>query len=336
MQLIESILQWGIPLIITLAVFGGIIWTVQRTVPKGPNARIVKQLTVLVLGLLFMIAVVLAMPFELSLKGELLRLFGLVVTAVIALASTTFVSNAMSGLMLSAVRSFHTGDFIRVGEHFGRVTEKGLLHTEIQSEDRDLITLPNLFIITQPVKVVRTTGTLISADVSLGYDVHRARVSEALKAAALDAELEEPFVQITELGSYAVTYRVSGFLQDVANLVTKRTQLRGRMLDALHAGGIEIASPTIMNQRPLAPDQVLMPERDFHPPEEQAVETLMFDKADLIQRIEKFETQQRTLVKELGDLNEQDGDHVVAEMRWRERQIESIENILETLKTGVD
>ena len=79
-----------------------------------------------------------------------------------------------------------------------------------------------------------------------------------------------------------------------------------------------------------------MPERDFHPQEEQAVETLMFDKADLIQRIEKFETQQRTLVKELGDLNEQDGDHVVAEMRWRERQIESIENILETLKTGVD
>ena len=30
---------------------------------------------------------------------------------------------------------FHPGDFIRIGEQFGRVTEKGLLHTEIQSEE---------------------------------------------------------------------------------------------------------------------------------------------------------------------------------------------------------
>ncbi len=332
MELIDPIVRWGLPLIITFAVFGGIIWTVQRTVPKGPNTRIVKQLTVLVLGLLFMVAVVLAMPFELALKGELLRLFGLVVTAVIALSSTTFVSNAMSGLMLSAVRNFEPGDFIRIGEHFGRVTERGLLHTEIQSEDRDLVTLPNLFIITQPVKVVRKTGTLISAEVSLGYNVHRASVSDALKEAALGAELEEPFVQITDLGNFAVTYRVSGFLEDVGNLVTKKTRLRGRMLDALHASGIEIASPTIMNQRPLPAGQVLMPQRNFQPQEEQAVEALMFDKADLIQRIDAFEKQQRALEKELKDLNQQDGDHIAAEKRWREKQIQSIENLTETLK----
>jgi hypothetical protein len=238
----------------------------------------------------------------------------------------------MSGLMLSAVRNFEPGDFIRIGEHFGRVTERGLLHTEIQTEDRDLVTLPNLFIITQPVKVVRKTGTLISAEVSLGYNVHRASVSDALKEAALGAELEEPFVQITDLGNFAVTYRVSGFLEDVGNLVTKKTRLRGRMLDALHASGIEIASPTIMNQRPLPAGQVLMPKRNFPPQEEQAVETMMFDKADLIQRIEAFETQQSTLEKELKDLNEQDGDHIAAEKRWREKQIQSIENLTETLK----
>jgi small conductance mechanosensitive channel len=35
-----------------------------------------------------------------AMRGELLGLFGLVLTAVVALSSTTFVSNAMAGLML--------------------------------------------------------------------------------------------------------------------------------------------------------------------------------------------------------------------------------------------
>jgi hypothetical protein len=43
MELIDPIVRWGLPLIITFAVFGGIIWTVQHTVPKGPNTRIVRQ-----------------------------------------------------------------------------------------------------------------------------------------------------------------------------------------------------------------------------------------------------------------------------------------------------
>ena len=123
--------------------------------------------------------------------------------------------------MLRSVGSFHPGDFIRVGENFGRVTEKGLVHTEIQSEDRDLITLPNLYLMNQPVGVIRTSGTLISAEVTLGYDVHRLRVRDLLKSAAEAAELSGPFVQILELGDHAIRYRVYGFLEDVANLVTK-------------------------------------------------------------------------------------------------------------------
>jgi len=37
-----------------------------------------------------------------------------------------------------------------VGDYFGRVTERGLFHVEIQTEDRDLATLPNMFLVSQP------------------------------------------------------------------------------------------------------------------------------------------------------------------------------------------
>ena len=68
--------------------------------------------------------------------------------------------------MLRAINNFRLGDFIEVeGEHFGRVTEIDLFHTEIQTKDRDLLTLPNLFLITHPVKVIHASGTMIGCEI---------------------------------------------------------------------------------------------------------------------------------------------------------------------------
>jgi small-conductance mechanosensitive channel len=281
------------------------------------------------------VALVLALPLESTTTGQLLSLFGLVVTAVIALSSTTFVSNAMAGFMLRAVGGFHPGDFIRIGEQFGRVTEKGLLHTEIQSEDRDLVTLPNLFIMTQPVRVVRSSGTLISADVSLGYDIHRHRVRDLLKQAAVDAELTDPFLQITALGDHAITYRIYGFLHDVNNLVTKHTELRGKMLDRLHGDRIEIVSPSFMNQRPLEPTRTFTPEIELAPDddaEDTHAEQLMFDKAEFAARIGRLRAKRDELIIEVAELKEGNDTSNERETGWRERQIESLNDIIETLE----
>ncbi|MEO1130885.1 MAG: mechanosensitive ion channel domain-containing protein, partial [Planctomycetota bacterium] len=120
--------------------------------------RLPRQITMLVLTLLAVIVVVLAIPDEESVAGgisdearsSLLSLLGLGITALITLSSTTLAANAMSGIMLRATAPIRGGDWIRVGEHFGRVTERGLFHTEIQTEDRDLLSLPNLYLATNP------------------------------------------------------------------------------------------------------------------------------------------------------------------------------------------
>jgi small-conductance mechanosensitive channel len=230
-----------------------------------------------------LVAVILTLPIGESSRNQLLSLLGLLVTAAIALSSTTFVGNAMAGLMLRAVRNFAPGDMLRVGEHFGRVTERHLLHTEIQTEDRDLMTLPNLYLVTKPVQVVSVSGTVVAATVSLGYDIPRARIEELLLAAATRAELEEPFVQVCSLGDFSVTYRVAGFLPDVRLLLTTRSRLHAFMLDALHGGGIEIVSPNFMNQRVLAADRLFIPEAGPPPiprPAATAPEDKIFDKAE--------------------------------------------------------
>ena len=73
------------------------------------------QITHLIIGLVTTLLVIVVLPLHETLRGQLLSLFGIVLSAAIALSSTTFVGNVMAGVMLKAVRNFRTGDFVRCG-----------------------------------------------------------------------------------------------------------------------------------------------------------------------------------------------------------------------------
>jgi small-conductance mechanosensitive channel len=209
----------------------------------------------------------------------------------------------MAGLMLRAVRNFRMGDYVRVGEHFGRVAERGLLHVEIQTEDRDLATLPNVYLVSNPVTVVRASGTIVSTTLSLGYDVPHTQVRKLLEQAATAAGLDEPFVYVLKLGDFSITYRIAGFLTDVKHLLSVRSKLRTCVLDSLHAAGVEIVSPTFMNQRRISDDPVVsQPSRRPSPQEHSLPEDLMFDKAEQAERIEAERFQLATMEQEIKDL----------------------------------
>jgi small-conductance mechanosensitive channel len=243
-----------------IAIFLAHYWLFRREGALLSEDRLRRQLIIILLCAAAVVAVILALPLSETTRGQLLALLGLLLSAAIALSSTTLIGNAMAGIMLRAVGNFRLGDFVQTGEHFGRVSERGLFHVEIQTEDRDLTTLPNLYLISNPMKVVRSSGTIVSAHVSLGYDVPRAQIEGLLLEAAQTAGLAEPFVQIFELGDFSVTYRAAGLLQEVKELLPARSRLRAAMLDTLHRSGIEIVSPSFMNQRALPPEKVFIPE----------------------------------------------------------------------------
>ncbi len=268
------------------------------------RGRLRRQMAGVALYLVGVLALVVALPISNEVRSQLLSLIGLVISATITLSSTSLVGNALAGLMLRALRNFGAGDFVRVGEHLGRVSERGLFHVEIQTEDRDLVTLPNLFLATHPVRVVRRSGTVVSATVSLGYDVSWTQVEALLLQAAGDAGLDEPFVQVTELGDYSVVYRAAGFLADVRALISARSRLRVAMLDALHGAGVEIVSPTFMNQRRVdgAPPFVPPDHEPAPKPAEGLPEDVVFDKADEAQTREFLEREHESLSRRADDL----------------------------------
>jgi small-conductance mechanosensitive channel len=292
-NLIEALTRF-LPLLATIAavvvILFSINWFLRRRWRDDPDAQFRFQLIMLALSFAGLLAIIVALPIKDAVRGQLLSLIGILLSAAIALSSTTFIGNVMAGIMLKVVRNARPGDFITVADLTGRITEMDLLHTEIQTEFRDLVTVPNLYMVTQPLKVVRASGTIIQAEVSLGYDVPNSRVTEILCGAADDAGLKDGFVQVRELGDFSVTYRVAGLLEDVTSLISARSRLRAAMLDALHAANIEIVSPTFMNTRPLGENQrfVPMPSRKTVTQVQAQPEQIAFDKAEEAASVERI------------------------------------------------
>ena len=302
LEIVNAFIPTLITIALVIAALGGVRLILDRKFPGTSDGRFRIQIVLLLLTFVGILAIIMALPISENTRGQLLSLIGLLLSAAIALSATTFVGNMMAGMMLRAVRSFRLGDFIRCGDHFGRVSERGLFHIEIQTEDRDLTTIPNLYLVTNPVKVVRSDGTMVTADVTLGYDIPHAKIRELLRQAALDAGLQDPFVHIVDLGNFSVAYRVAGLLTEVKHLISARSRLREHMLDSLHRGGVEIVSPTFMNTRAYQPGEAFIPTiipATKQTAESETPEAVVFDKADEAESIEKLRERLRDVVDKL-------------------------------------
>ena len=291
-------------------------WVMLKRPKLTLEQRLPRQILMIALTVVVLIVIVLAVPADAKggisdgTRGQLISLIGIAVAAVITLSSTTLAANAMAGIMLRATAPFRGGDWVRVGEYFGRVTERGLFHTEIQTEDRDLMSVPNLFLATTPMKIVQKAGTIITAEVSLGYSVRHDEAERILISAAREAGLNEPFVWVIDLLDHVVVYRVAGLLEDVSGLMSKRSRLRENMLDALHDAGVEIASPSLVNQRRGDRGDVEMPEGRRsqwlarQKAMEEPVEARVFDKAEEVAKRTELEERRDEITARLDELAE--------------------------------
>lgn len=292
-----------LPLIQTSVVVGLLLWAAHLLIIKryqslGNERLFSRQLLMLALTFVGVVAIALALPVSDSSRNQVITLIGLVISGIFAFSSSTIFSNIMAGTMLRVTRPFRTGDFIEVGDCFGRVVERGLLDTEIQTENRELVALPNTYLITHPIYVTRSSGCIVSTTLSLGYDVHHSHVETLLLEAATTSGLDEPFVQVLELGDYSITYKVSGMLEDVKSLLTARSNLRRNVLDSLHGGDVEIVSPAFMNQRRLPDNARMIPARAKRTVlgSGSAVEDVVFDKAE---KAEQYDTSKRELIEHI-------------------------------------
>lgn len=328
--------------VITLLIFIGLYFLIKKILERQSRGKsdygIIKQMILFLIAFSGVVAFIISLPMNPDLKGQVTSLMGIVISAVFALSSATFIGNILAGVYLRFVNSFKPGDFIEVGQHFGRVSEKSLFHIELQTVDRDLLTLPNLLIATTPVKVKRMSGTFIKAEVSLGYDVPRTKIEECLLKAAENASLKDSYVIIKQLGDFSIVYEVHGMLEDLKRIITAQSKLNACVLDALHGDKIEIVSPNFMNQRQVG-DTVFIPKQVILVNEEgnENPEASIFDKAEKAEnienkkaRIEEIEAKIKASNEQLKDASTDEDKKVVKE------RIERYKNIKERIISGIE
>lgn len=270
---------------------------------KWPYQRQLLTSGIVILGLFLSIGF---LPLDHLVKNQILSVLGILISAVLALSSTTLVGNAMAGIMLRMMHEFRGGDFIEVDDLIGRVTDFGIFHTEIQLVNRDVVSIPNLLLVQKSVKVTRRDGTFINLAVSLGYTVDHIQAEEALKEAALSCKLSDPFVFMEEFLDHAVRYRLYGLLGEPMERLSKTSELHKVVLQTLHEKGIEIASPKLFDRRAFSKEEQYIPKasKQINSPHiiESVVEEKVFDKADEAQSLEDLRQNHDKLKKKLGTM----------------------------------
>ncbi|MBC8321885.1 MAG: mechanosensitive ion channel [Bacteroidetes bacterium] len=325
---------FGIILVLILLLFFN-SWIFKKTKSSKLSGNIIKNSIAALLVFVGILVFILSLPIDKTLKGQILSFLAIIVSAGIALSSTTILGNLIAGIMNNSMKRFRNGDLIKIEDIQGRVTKKSIFHTEIQLEDSNFITIPNLYIATNPVKLTRKTDTVISTSISLGYDIPRNKIEDSLKEAAFATGLNDPYVYITNLGDYSVLYKIHGFLENSSKYFSTISLLNANVMDVLHKKNIEIVSPTFMNQRnanekTFIPQEILKNDTSTN---EQIHEDLVFNEAIKSGKIEQKKEQLEELNKKHEILSAKQKD--LKKEDEIQKNESSIKNIIE-LKAKVE
>ncbi|UWY26457.1 mechanosensitive ion channel family protein [Flavobacterium sp. TR2] len=170
-----------------------------------------------------------------------------------SLGSSNAIANMVAGLVITYMRPFKVGDYIKIGDVSGEVIEKTGLVTRIRTPKFEDITIPNSTVLSSTSTNYSantknsTNGLLIHTTVTIGYDVPWKDIHAALIDAASKTEMTEkepkPFVLQTSLDDFYVSYQINVYTKEPTKQPRIYSSLHQNIQDSFNAAGIEIMSP---------------------------------------------------------------------------------------------
>ncbi|POZ63209.1 mechanosensitive ion channel family protein [Chromobacterium alticapitis] len=238
----------------------------------GLHAETVGATRRLAAFILWLFALIVAYPYLPGAGSDAFKgvsvFFGLMVT----LGSAGLMNHAMSGLVLIYARALRPGDYVKIGEVEGTVSELSALSTKLITGQGYEITIPNAVAVGGQVNNYsrhrEAAGPMIATRVTIGYDTPWRQVEALLELAArrtpgIDPSTP-PQVRKLALQDFYIEYELQAKALPDALPPRLRDQLHAQIVDAFNEFGVQIMSPHFVEQ-PSAP--VLVPaERWREPP----------------------------------------------------------------------
>lgn len=203
--------------------------------------------------LFFAFMIVVLFPYLPGSDSPIFKGVSVFVGILFSLGSSNAIANMVAGLVITYMRPFKIGDFIKIGDVSGEVIEKTALVTRIRTPKFEDITIPNSTVLSSTSTNYSSNtkqnnnGLLIHTTVTIGYDVPWTEIYKALIDAALKTEMTEkepkPFVLQTSLDDFYVSYQINVYTKEPTKQPGIYSSLHQNIQDSFNAAGIEIMSP---------------------------------------------------------------------------------------------
>jgi len=168
-----------------------------------------------------------------------------------SLSSSSAISNAIAGVVLTYTGAFRLGDRVKLGETFGDIIDTSMLATRVRTIKNEDITIPNSLVLgsamTNYSRQASSMGLILHTSVTIGYEAPWREIHELLIDAALATPevlaTPRPFVWQTALNDFYVTYEINAYTANARDMINTYAVLHSNIQDKFYAAGVEIMSP---------------------------------------------------------------------------------------------
>ena len=207
--------------------------------------------------LLYSLMFVMIWPLLPNSNSEIFQGVSVFIGIIISLGSTSIIGNLMAGMVMTYMRPFRIGDYIKVGDTVGEVIEKTVLVTRIRTRKNEVVTIQNSSLMgsqsSNYTVAAENYGIIVHTKVTIGYDVPWQQIKEIMESAALETKgikkTPHPFMMTTSLDDFYVEYEINAYTNDAVNLPRIYSELHQKLLQKFFEGGVEIMSPHIYARR---------------------------------------------------------------------------------------
>lgn len=208
-------------------------------------------------ALLYSLMFVMIWPLLPNSNSEIFQGVSVFIGIIVSLGSTSIIGNIMAGMVLTYMRPFRIGDYIKVGDTVGEVIEKTVLVTRIRTRKNEIVTIQNSNLLgsqtSNYTEAAKAYGLIVHTKVTIGYDVPWQQIKKVMEQAAADTpgvlKNPKPFMMTTALNDFYVEYEINAFTNDSEHMTRIYSDLHQNLLRCFFEAGIEIMSPHIYARR---------------------------------------------------------------------------------------
>ena len=230
-------------------------------------------------ALLWVFAIAMAYPYFPGSNTEAFKGLSVLVGIMLSIGGAGVVGQAASGLIMIYSRVLREGEYVKIGEIEGLVTEVGIFSTKMRTSSGEEVNVPNAMIgnstTVNSSRLTEGNALVIHTTVTIGYNTPWRQVNALLMRAAENTTglrfVPKPFVSQSALSDSYIEYQLCAQVDRPEIHLITMTALHANIQDVFNEFGVQIMSPNYEND-PL--EKVWVPkEQWFAAPAEEGVDS---------------------------------------------------------------